>query len=103
MKKEKKNLHCASGPRFKDVVRFWVGLQLSDEDFQLNFKSQKEKEVLQSQNEWDSCSSPVQVHLIMQIVTKQPWKSSLEERSPFTPLSSANKLCNSNVQMEISL
>lgn len=51
MKKEKKNLHCASGPRFKDVVRFWVGLQLSDKDFQLNFKSQKEKEVLQSQNE----------------------------------------------------
>lgn len=76
MKKEKENLHCASGPRFKHAARFWVGLQLSGEDFQLNFKSWKEKEVLQSQKEWDSYSSPVQVHLIMQIVTKQPWKSS---------------------------
>lgn len=49
--KEKEKLHSASGPWFKHAVRFWVGLQLSGEDFQLNFKSQKEKEVLQSQKE----------------------------------------------------
>lgn len=76
MKKEKENLHCLSGPHFKHAVRFCVALQLSGEDFQLNFKSWKEKEVLQSQKEWDSCSSSVQVHLIMQIVTKRPRKSS---------------------------
>lgn len=70
-KKEKENLPCASGPRFKRAVRFCIGLQLSGEDFQLNFESQKEKEVLQSQKDWDSCSSALQVHLIMQIVTKQ--------------------------------
>lgn len=39
MKKEKENLHCLSGLHFKHVVRFCVALQLSGEDFQLNFKS----------------------------------------------------------------
>lgn len=50
-KKEKENLPHVSGPCFKHAVRFCIGLQLSGEDFQLNFKSQKENEVLQSQKE----------------------------------------------------
>lgn len=43
-RKKKKVLRCTLEAGFKGASGFWVRLQLSDEDFQLNFKSWKENE-----------------------------------------------------------
>lgn len=60
-KKKAKILCCTPEPDFKGAVRFWAGLQLSDEDFQLNFKSWKENEKLDSQKEREKSVTLVKV------------------------------------------
>lgn len=60
-KNKREVLRCTPGPGFKGTVRFWIGLQLSDADFQLNFKSWKESEESHSKKEREKSVTLVMV------------------------------------------